>query len=101
LIYLAVLLLLSLLVVIHELAKRVVFFLSGPLANLAARLWLAILNLLPIPVLDGGQIVMGCLESAFPPLVRFRAPLTLAGLILLGTLMVFVNLRDVAHYIAA
>jgi regulator of sigma E protease len=68
---------------------------------LSLSLSLAILNLLPIPVLDGGQIVTGCLESAFPPLVRFRAPLTLAGLILLGTLMVFVNLRDVAHYIAA
>ncbi|MFL6194238.1 MAG: site-2 protease family protein [Thermoanaerobaculia bacterium] len=62
---------------------------------------LAILNLLPIPVLDGGQIVMSCLESAFPPLVRLRAPLTLTGVLLLGTLMIFVNLRDVAHYLGA
>jgi regulator of sigma E protease len=69
--------------------------------TLSLSLSLAILNLLPIPVLDGGQIVMSCLEAAFPPLVRFRAPLTLAGVLLLGTLMIFVNLRDVWHYIAA
>jgi regulator of sigma E protease len=58
---------------------------------------LAILNLLPIPVLDGGQIVMGCLEEAFPRLVRYRGALTAVGLVLLVGLMVYANVRDVVR----
>ncbi len=62
---------------------------------------LAVLNLLPIPVLDGGQITMSCLEAAFPRLVRLRVPLTVAGMLLLASLMIYLNLRDVVHYFLA
>jgi len=41
---------------------------------------LAVLNLLPIPVLDGGQIAMSCLEELFPRSVKLRVPLTVLGL---------------------
>jgi regulator of sigma E protease len=59
---------------------------------------LAVLNLLPIPMLDGGQIVLGCLEEAFPRLVRFRAALTVVGAVLLVSLMIYANVKDVVRY---
>ena len=69
--------------------------------TLSLTLSLALLNLLPIPVLDGGQIVMGCLEEMFPRLVRLRVPLTVVGMALLAALMIYLNLRDVVHYLRA
>lgn len=76
---------------------------SGRLLDLTLSLTLslALLNLLPIPVLDGGQIVMGCLEEMFPRLVRLRVPLTVMGMLLLAVLMVYLNLRDAIHYLIA
>lgn len=59
---------------------------------------LAVLNLLPIPVLDGGQIVMSCLEDVFPRLVVLRPPLTLLGLVLLAGSMIYANSLDVGKY---
>lgn len=58
---------------------------------------LAVLNLLPIPVLDGGQIVLGCLEEAFPRLARYRGALTAVGVFLLVSLMVYANVKDVVR----
>ena len=59
---------------------------------------LAVLNLLPIPVLDGGQILMSCLEEAFPRLIRMRVAATVLGLIVLAGLTIYANARDVIHY---
>lgn len=59
---------------------------------------LGVLNLLPIPVLDGGHIVLACLEERFPRMVRLRAPLTVAGLVLLAALMLYANGHDVMRY---
>jgi regulator of sigma E protease len=59
---------------------------------------LAVLNLLPIPVLDGGQITLSCLEKAFPRLVRLRVPLTVLGMLALVALMVYANVHDVIRY---
>ncbi|HWN42111.1 MAG TPA: site-2 protease family protein [Thermoanaerobaculia bacterium] len=61
---------------------------------------LAVLNLLPIPILDGGQIVMSCLEEAFPRFVRLRVPLTLLGLIFLAAVTVYANALDVVRYLS-
>lgn len=58
---------------------------------------LAVLNLLPIPVLDGGQIVMGCLEEAFPRLIRYRGAVTAVGVVLLVSLMLYANVKDVVR----
>ncbi len=58
---------------------------------------LAVLNLLPIPVLDGGQIVMSTLEHLFPRLVLLRVPLTILGMLVLGFLMIYTNVQDVVH----
>jgi regulator of sigma E protease len=59
---------------------------------------LAVLNLLPIPVLDGGQITLSCLEKAFPRLVQARGPLTVLGMVVLAALMVYANVQDVVRY---
>jgi len=59
---------------------------------------LVVLNLLPIPVLDGGHIVLACLEERFPRMVRLRAPLTVAGLVLLAGVMLYANGHDVVRY---
>jgi regulator of sigma E protease len=56
---------------------------------------LGVLNLLPIPVLDGGQILLGTLEEIFPRAVRLRAPLTVLGMLALLGLMVYANVHDV------
>lgn len=62
---------------------------------------LAVFNLLPIPVLDGGQITMACLEEAFPRFARLRMPLTVLGLIVLATVMIYANGHDLIHYLRA
>jgi regulator of sigma E protease len=64
---------------------------------IALSLSLAVMNLLPIPVLDGGQIVLSCLEERFPRMIDLRAPLTLLGVLLLASAMIYVNVRDVFH----
>jgi regulator of sigma E protease len=60
---------------------------------------LAVFNLLPIPVLDGGQITMACLEEVFPRFARLRVPLTLAGMIVLAAVMIYSNGHDLVHYL--
>ncbi len=61
---------------------------------------LAILNLLPIPPLDGGKIVMGILQKVYAPLGRLHVPLAVTGLALLLCLLVYVTILDalkIAH----
>lgn len=60
---------------------------------------LAILNLLPIPVLDGGKILLLVAERLCPRLRRFQYAFTLAGLILLAVLMVYATVMDVGRYV--
>jgi regulator of sigma E protease len=88
--------------------------LSGPLGILAAgaeaaeggaglvsvavlSLSLAVMNLLPIPGLDGGQILLAVVEDGFPQAARLRVPLTLAGAALLVTVTVYASLHDLAR----
>lgn len=59
---------------------------------------LAVLNLLPIPILDGGQILLSSLEQAFPRVTRLRLPATIGGLLLLAGLMIYANVQDVVRY---
>jgi len=67
---------------------------------LSLNLSLAVLNLLPIPLLDGGQITMAVLEKIFPPLIRLRAPLTLLGMLFLAGVMLYANVQDLARLLA-
>lgn len=58
---------------------------------------LAVLNLLPIPVLDGGQFLFLIGEAVLrrPLSVKLRERLTLVGLILLGLLMILAFSNDI------
>ena len=57
---------------------------------------LAVINLLPIPVLDGGQFLFLAAEALLrrPLSVRLRERLTLVGLVLIGLLMVLAFSND-------
>lgn len=58
---------------------------------------LAVLNLLPIPVLDGGQFVFLLGEAILrrPLSIKLRERLTLVGLVLIGMLMVLAFSNDI------
>jgi regulator of sigma E protease len=58
---------------------------------------LAVLNLLPIPILDGGQAVFLLYEGIFrkPMPLRAREALMTIGLVLIGLLMIVATLHDV------
>ena len=61
---------------------------------------LAVMNLLPLPPLDGGRILFCVLEKIYRPLARAEAPLTLAGWTMVLLLMVYVTVQDVGRMIA-
>jgi len=61
---------------------------------------LAILNLLPIPVLDGGHLLFFCIEAVkgSPVSIKVRELAQQAGVIALILLMVFVFYNDITRY---
>ena len=62
---------------------------------------LAVLNLLPIPVLDGGQLLFLLGEAILgrPLSVKLRERLTLAGLVLVVLLMVLAFSNDIRRLV--
>ena len=60
---------------------------------------LAILNLLPIPILDGGKIALLVAERICPRVRRFQIALALSGLFLLLALMVYATAMDIGRYL--
>ncbi|MFW3145911.1 MAG: site-2 protease family protein [Thermoplasmatota archaeon] len=56
---------------------------------------LAVFNLLPIPVLDGGKIVMALLEKISLRTRKAQVPITIASLVLIIGLMFFTTIMDV------
>lgn len=61
---------------------------------------LAVLNLLPLPPLDGGRILFCILEKIYRPIARVEAPVTLVGWALIMVLMVCVTVQDVGRIVA-
>ncbi|MBN1595574.1 site-2 protease family protein [candidate division FCPU426 bacterium] len=61
---------------------------------------LCVLNLLPIPGLDGGKIVLSLLEKIQPAAIRWQASLTLAGMLLLLGLMLYVTFLDLQRLLS-
>ena len=59
---------------------------------------LAVLNLLPLPPLDGGNIVFSLFEKIHPRALRMHAPLALTGWVLLVGLMVYATVLDIGRY---
>lgn len=60
---------------------------------------LALLNLLPIPPLDGGKILFCLLERIHPSLVKLRIPLAITGGLLLLGLICYITVIDVCRHI--
>jgi regulator of sigma E protease len=62
---------------------------------------LGLLNLLPIPVLDGGHLLMFSVEAVRrrPPSLRFREVANAVGLAILLLLMVFVLGNDIIRFV--
>ena len=60
---------------------------------------LGLMNLLPIPVLDGGHIAQAALEGVTrrPLSIRAREIANLVGIVLLFMLMVFVFKNDIVR----
>ena len=61
---------------------------------------LAVMNLLPLPPLDGGRILFCVLEKIYRPVVKVEAPLTVAGWTMVLALMVYVTVQDVGRILA-
>jgi regulator of sigma E protease len=62
---------------------------------------LALLNFLPVPILDGGLLVFFTLElfKRRPPSVRAREIASYVGLVIVATLMLFALRNDVVRYL--
>lgn len=58
---------------------------------------LAIFNLLPFPILDGGKILMYGMEKIHPKLTRIHIPLSLVGWIIMIGLMVYITIHDIQN----
>jgi regulator of sigma E protease len=72
--------------------------LAGLLAfSVAINLNLAIVNLLPLPPLDGGRIAFSLLQKIYRPLYRIQAPVTLAGWVFMLALMVYATIQDLGR----
>ena len=60
---------------------------------------LAVVNMLPIPPLDGGKVVLYALEKLNGGLARLHIPLSAAGWILILGTLAYVTLQDVRRII--
>jgi regulator of sigma E protease len=60
---------------------------------------LAVLNLLPLPPLDGGRVLFCVLEKIYRPIAKVEAPVTLVGWALVMLLMVCVTVQDVGRIV--
>jgi len=61
---------------------------------------LAVMNLLPLPPLDGGRILFCVLEKIYRPVARLEVPVTLVGWAMVLALMVYATVRDVGRILA-
>ena len=61
---------------------------------------LAVMNVLPLPPLDGGRILFCLLEKIYRPLGRVEAPLTMAGWSMVLALMVYITIQDIGRILA-
>jgi regulator of sigma E protease len=56
---------------------------------------LAIFNILPLPALDGGKVIMGIIEFIHPKLKKIYVPAGIASWILIAGLMFFATANDI------
>jgi regulator of sigma E protease len=61
---------------------------------------LAVMNLLPLPPLDGGRILFCVLGKIYRPVVKVEASVTLAGWAMVLVLMLYATVQDVGRILA-
>ena len=61
---------------------------------------LAVLNLLPLPPLDGGRVLFCVFEKIYRPAAKVEVPATLVGWALVMVLMVCLTIQDVGRIVA-
>ena len=61
---------------------------------------LAVFNMLPLPVLDGGKILLGLVEKVYPKATRAFVPLTVAAALLLLGLILYATALDLGRLFA-
>ena len=61
---------------------------------------LALFNLLPVPALDGGKIILALFEYIMPKTKALQIPLSIAGWVLIALLMVYVTVLDVGRIVS-
>lgn len=80
----------------HACGDTVAFLKFAALLNVN----LALFNLLPLPPLDGGGILLSLLETIYKPLQRAYLPVTLTGWMLMLVLMLYATALDIGHLLA-
>jgi regulator of sigma E protease len=65
----------------------------------ALSLNLAVLNFLPIPVLDGGKIFLYLLEKINPKTTKVQIPLTICGWVFMLIFMIVLTVWDIKRFI--
>jgi regulator of sigma E protease len=60
---------------------------------------LAVINLLPLPVLDGGKAIFYVMEKIAPPLRKISAGLSMAGWMVIAVLTLWATSSDIARLI--
>lgn len=80
-----------------DMARRGAFYLFSLMAILSVNL--AVLNVLPIPVLDGGHLVFLAIEKikGSPLSIKARGIAQQAGMLLLFSLIIFVTYNDIVR----
>ncbi len=67
--------------------------------SVVVNLNLAVINMLPIPPLDGGKVVLYLLEKMHAGLARLHVPLSAAGWILVLGALAYITLQDIRRLI--
>jgi len=60
---------------------------------------LAVLNLVPLPVLDGGKVLMYLMEGIHPRFSKLHYPLAIAGWVLVMGLMLYTTVIDIVKLV--
>lgn len=60
---------------------------------------LAVFNLLPLPPLDGGKMVLDTLHRLHKPLARLYVPISLVGWVAMAGLMIYATVLDAGRYL--
>ncbi|XOV76310.1 MAG: site-2 protease family protein [Phycisphaerales bacterium] len=82
-------------------AERGFIYLLYFLALISANL--AVINFLPLPIVDGGQFLMLCYEGLVkkPVPIIVQNVITLCGLLFIGSLFLFITFNDIVRLLGA